>query len=300
MKKLYLVLITILLFGCHSKSYYTKDELEVGQWKMDYTESINKADIERLLSLFSDDIIFLPPNQQQFSGKGNLRKWFLKYFNYCSPVEQLYISSMDTKGDFAYLVGRYQITLKVKYNVKNLSDQGKSVFLFKRQNGKWKCTYSIWNSDNPKLDLHFQIPQDFSGTWKLDKSRSSSVPDLVSSKVVIEQRGNDITINRISNIKDKPPYESSARYTIGSEQKAETKSGSFITTSSWSEDNQSFTVIERLLSKKDGVRKEYKRTTSFSISAKGEILNIVSDDLLPDSAISLVNQGHSEMIFYRN
>jgi ketosteroid isomerase-like protein len=299
MKKFYLVLIAVILFGCHSRSSYTKDEQKVSLWKMDYTKYIYKTDIEQLLSLFTDDVIFLPPNQPQFSGKENLRKWFINYFNYCSPVEHLHISNMNSKGDFAYLVGRYQVTLKVKDSGETLNDKGKSVFLFERQKGMWKCTYSIWNSDKPTLDLHFQIPQDFSGTWELDKNRSTSIPDLMSSRMIIEQRGNNITVNQAYNFKDKSPFERSTNYNIGSEQKTETKSGSFITSSFWREDNQSFKVIEKLLFKNNGVTKEYKRTTSYSITSEGEILNIISDDLLPDGVNTLMNQGHSEMIFNR-
>lgn len=299
MKKFWLIVTVALFFGCQSRSYYTKEMRTVALWTNHYMESIRKADIERLLSLYTDDVVFLPPNQPQFSGKENLRKWFLNYFNYYQPAEQFHISSLNTKGDNAYLVCTYQVSLKVNQSGEQLVDQGKSIFLFKRQKGNWKCTYAIWNTNKPTFDFHFLIPEDFTGTWELDKNKSQDIPNLVSSKIVIIQNGNDISVNRTYNMKDKPTYISSTNFTIGTELKSETETGSLLTTGFWSEDRRSFTVVEKLLYEQNGVQKESERTTTYSKTAKGEILNVISDELLPDGTFSLMNQGHIEMIFHK-
>ena len=306
MKKIYLCVLVILLLGaCQTKTNYESDIKSfrtdikaIRSWLDNYMEAVKTADIERILSFESDDICYLPPNQPFFSGKENLRKWLLAYFNYFSPSERLDLLDFEVFGDFAYLKGTYIVSGKIKQSGEEFMDNGKFINFFKRQpNGNWICTQSIWNSNNRTYDLHSQIPADFSGTWKLDLSKSISLPGIISSTLVVTQKGNDVNINRTYDIKGKEPLTSSFNYTIGNEIHSKTKNGTFTTTSSWDSDKQTFSIIETLLSEKKGTKQEYKRITVYSLTAKGEVLNIVSDDILPEGSLTPTNERHTEMIY---
>ncbi|MDO9579991.1 MAG: hypothetical protein Q7J06_05415, partial [Bacteroidales bacterium] len=141
------------------------------------------------------------------------------------------------------------------------------------------------------------IPTDFSGTWKLDLSKSTTLPDIISSTLIITQKGNTVNINRTYEIKDKEPLISSFNYTIGSETHNESKTGILTTTSFWGTDKQTFTITETLLSEKNGTKQEYKRTTVYSLTIKGERLNIISDDIIPEGSLTPTNERHTEMIY---
>ena len=306
MKKIYLCVLVILLLGaCQTKSNYQSDIKSfrtdikaIRTWLNNYMEAVNTADIERILSYESEDICYLTPNQPLFSGKENLRKWFLAYFNYFNPSERLDLLHFEVFGDFAYLKGKYTINAKIKHSGEEIRDNGKFINFFKRQdNGSWICTQSIWNSDNRSFDLHSMIPADFSGNWKLDQTKSVTLPDVISSTLVIVQRGSDLNINRTYEIKDKKPLISSFNYTIGSETQSKSETGILTTKSSWDSDKQTLTIIETLLSEKSGEKQEYKRTTVYSLTAKGEILNIISDDILPEGSLTPKNERHTEMVY---
>ena len=306
MKKVYLCVLGILLLGaCQTKTNYESDiksfridHKAIRTWLDNYMEAVKTADIERILSYESEDICYLPPNQQLFSGKENLRKWLLAYFNYFTPSERLDLLNLEVFGDFAYLKGKYIINAKIKHSGKEISDKGKFIYFYKRQNnGSWICTQSIWNSDNRSFDLHSLIPADFSGNWKLDLTKSTTLPDVISSTLVIIQRGSDLNINRTYEIKDKKPLISSFSYTIGNETQSKSETGTLTTKSSWDSDKQTLTIIETLLSEKNKKRQEYKRITVYSLTAKGEILNIISDDVLPEGSLTPKNERHSEMVY---
>ncbi|MCX6327696.1 MAG: DUF4440 domain-containing protein [Bacteroidia bacterium] len=299
MKKIILSVIVLLLVeACQTINQHSKDMNAIRRWIMNYEEAIRKTDSEHLLSFVSDDVVYLPPNQPSFSGKENLRKWFLEYFNYYSPSENLHIRTLGVNGDCAFLICDYSISARENNSGKEFHDNGKLINLFKRSfNGEWKITYSIWNSNTRIYDLHSQIPADFSGTWKLDLNRSTIMQNIFSSTIVIVQKGNDISINRTHEIKDKKPLISSFNYKIGSEVKNNSKTESSNISSFWSIDKQSFTVIETLLSVKNGTKQEYKRTTVYSITAKGETLSVISDDILPEGSLTQMNDRHIEMIF---
>ena len=305
MKKILLyVLIVILLGACQRNRQYSHliawrtDVKEIRTWFENYTEAINSADIERILSYESDDICYYPSNQPFFSGKENLRKWFISYFNYFSPNESFSFLDFKVYDDFAYVIGKYSLTGNIKQTGEEFRDNGKFTNFFNRQSdGNWICTQSIWNSDNRIFDIHSQILDDFSGTWILDVSKSVTLPGIISSKLVISQKGNNLNIIKTSEIKDKNTEKSSFNYTIGSETQNLLKSGIFTTTSTLSSGKQTFTINEELISEKNGTKEEHKRITIYTLSAKGEILNIVSDDILPKGSVTLPNKEHSDMIF---
>lgn len=295
MKKSLITITILFLVSCQTRNNNPTDVSAIHGWISNYEEAIMTADIEALLSGESESIVYFPPNQPAFSGKENLRKWFLDYFNYYDPKELLLARDIKIKGDIAYVSCNYKVTVKVKYSGEEFNDTGKLINIFKREHyGNWKCIYSIWNSNNRSLDLHSQIPADFSGAWELDLSRSTPAPNIVSSKLVIAQKGNNITIDRSYEIQGKEPLKSNLNCTIGGEIKSKSNSGSLIMASFWSDDKQSFTITEKLLSV---TGKEYKRTTVYSLIAKGEILKIISFDILPEGLIITDKQREIEMTY---
>ena len=71
------------------------------------------------------------------------------------------------------------------------------------------------------------------------------------------------------------------------------------TTSSWSTDRQSFSVTETLLSHDNSGKQEYKRKTTYSLTVKGEILNVNSDNILPQSSISPTDKKYIDLLYLK-
>jgi ketosteroid isomerase-like protein len=297
MKKIHLIVVVVLLLllGCH-RQYYTKDMSAIARWTMDYSQAIRTSDIDKLMSCFTDDVIFLPPNQSQLSGKENLMRWFLIYFNYYNPSETVITQNITVRGNLAYSVCRYSNSVRVKTSGEEIMDNGKLINIFERQqNRQWKCTHSIWNSNNPSIDLHAQIPADFSGTWKLDMSRSTNISSIISSNIFIVQRGNEIKMNRSYELESHETLENSFNCIIGHESKSNMQDGIGIEMSFWSPDKQSFTIVE----KKNSGKNELKRTTTYSLTAKGETLNVYSDGILGNGSKTSKNKDHIELVYNR-
>jgi len=299
MKKIYLsALIVLLVVACQTKKHFLTDMKAIRGWTENYMAAIKTGDVERLLSLESNDVCYLPPNQPILSGKEAARKWFVQYFNYFNPEEKLYILNLETKDDYAFLIGRYTFFGKVKQSGGEFRDNGKFIDIFKRQpNGDWKRTLHIWNSDNRTFDSYAQTPADFTGTWKLDLSISTALPNILSATLVIRQIGNEITINRTYEIKDQDPLITNFEYTIGSKNEYKSKTGTETITTTWSADKETFSIIETIVTEKNGTKQEYKRTTVYSLTVKGEVLNIISDDILPEGLLTSTNERHSEFIY---
>lgn len=308
MKKIFfLIMIPIFLLGaCQTKNHYSNikefriDIKEIRNWIDNYEEAIKSEDIERILTYTSDDIVYYPPNQPSFSGKDNLRKWFVSYFNYFSPRESLNLLNFDVYDDFAYLEGKYSILGRIKQTGDDFSDNGKFINFYKRQsNGKWICTRSIWNSDKKIFDLHSQILEDFSGKWKLDISKSHLNLGIHSSELLITQKGNNLSIERNDEMGNGKFANSSNSYIIGEEEQIKIKSGLFTISSSINPGRQTFSVQEKLLSEKNGSKQELKRYTTYSLTAKGEILSVISEETQQTGTSKPLSVGHTEFVYFK-
>lgn len=306
MKNIFLfALVVLLISSCQTEKNYhvhskadSKVYIPISNWFGHYQDAIKRADVEPILSSVSDDITFMPPNQSSISGRENLRKWLLEYFNYCTPSEEFSLLEYEVFDDFAYLQGEYTIKARIRKSDEEYNDNGKFINFFRRQsNGTWLCTQSIWNSDVLSYNIHNRVPAIFSGTWKLDRSKSICLPYIVSSQMVIKQEGNEININKTYEVKGQDSVRSSSKYIIGGETHGTSATGAFSTTSSWDFNRQTLTTIETLHSEKTGIKQEFKRISTYSMTVKGEVLNIITNDILPEGSSIPENQRHTEMIY---
>lgn len=69
---------------------------------------VKTNNIESLLSLFSSDVQYFPPNHPTISGKDALGRWFVSYFNYYENIsERLSVRNVQVAGDIAYVTCNY-------------------------------------------------------------------------------------------------------------------------------------------------------------------------------------------------
>jgi predicted transcriptional regulator len=142
-----------------------------------------------------------------------------------------------------------------------------------------------------------QTPADFSGTWKLDVAKSSSIPNILSATLLITQKENDILIKRTFEIKDQQPLVSTFHYFIGSVIVTNSKTGATVVKSHWNNNKENFSIIETFITEKDGTKQESKRTSVYSLTDKGKTLNIISHDSLPAESITPESERHMKFIY---
>jgi ketosteroid isomerase-like protein len=288
-----IVIFVFILISCKNQKNTSLDVSAMHRWIENYMRSVQNSDVESLLSGEAESIIYYPPNQSMFSGKENLRKWYKDYFNYYEAKELLRANEIKVVGDLAYVSGEYKIAARIKGSGEEFGENGKFLNIFSRLPfDRWVCTYSMWNLNSHSLDLHAYIPADFSGSWELDLNRSTKDPGIVSSKIKIEQNGNKVLIDRTYEMEGGKTITSNLNCMIGHVVKEGTHAESYITDSFWSEDRKSFTIIEKILFKS---QKEIRRTTVYSLIAKGENLNVLSYDSVPNDSSSFNKKRQIEL-----
>jgi uncharacterized protein (TIGR02246 family) len=109
-------------------------------------------DVEGLLALFTEDAVFIPPNEDPLKGKASLRRVFEKLFStYEDMVLKTKIVDIVGMGDAAAVW--YEIVLKLKERGNEATEhRGRGVVVFKKTGEGWKMHWDIWNTPAPIQD----------------------------------------------------------------------------------------------------------------------------------------------------
>ena len=118
-----------------------------------YFNYIDSDNLDRLLSLLTEDIIEMPSNAPRIVGKdgyaSHLKSWLdfsktLKSKEMSFPVSEFVVT-----GDWAFQIGTYKI--KFTFQDDNVvEDEGNFVWLFNKDStGNWKWAREISNSTKP-------------------------------------------------------------------------------------------------------------------------------------------------------
>jgi len=82
---------------------------------LDYIAAINEADLDRILSLMSDDHIMIDPQDHKMTGKDNLRQAWIGYFG-LFPDYKIEVNEILEKDSLICILGYASGTYK---NLKN-------------------------------------------------------------------------------------------------------------------------------------------------------------------------------------
>jgi uncharacterized protein (TIGR02246 family) len=101
-----------------------------------------------LLSLFADDPVLLPQGQPAVVGKDAIRPLYQSVLKEYTFESQSKLMDVEASGDWGYFWSTYQLKATPKAGGKPFEDEGKSVFIVKREHGgDWKIARLIDNSD---------------------------------------------------------------------------------------------------------------------------------------------------------
>ena len=123
----------------------------IKELREEYNAAVEAGDVARVISLFADEAVLMPPNEPPATGKEATRSWYETLFEQFN-VEPFTSSAeeVEVTDDWAFDRGTYSITLTPKAGGEPAEDSGKFIAIFQRQtDGSWKVARGIWNSDNP-------------------------------------------------------------------------------------------------------------------------------------------------------
>ncbi len=125
-----------------------KDIDAIKQLAEDWRSGWLAGDAEALLALYADDPVLMPWGQPTVFGKAAIRSLYQPVFKEYAFKSQNKLMNVEASGDLGYFWCTYTLTATPKAGGKSFEEEGKAVFIVKREHGgAWKIARLIDNSD---------------------------------------------------------------------------------------------------------------------------------------------------------
>lgn len=109
-----------------------------------WNEALNTQDLETLTMVYANNARIMPPNGKTVRGAEGVRATFGAMMDAGLTGETI-IEEITMQGNIAYKIGSYKVM-----NGDDVVDNGKFIETWlKGEDGKWRISNDIWNSDNP-------------------------------------------------------------------------------------------------------------------------------------------------------
>lgn len=113
-----------------------------------FVEALNKGDAAAVASMYAAAAKVLPPNNQMIEGRQNIQALWQGLITAGAKLQALDTVQVDSRGDLAYEVGKYTLTIP-QASGQPVTDQGKYVVVWKKEGASWKLFVDIWNTSTP-------------------------------------------------------------------------------------------------------------------------------------------------------
>jgi uncharacterized protein (TIGR02246 family) len=128
-----------------------QDEAAVRAVDAEWARAASAGDGNAVAALYATDASLLPPMEPMRQGEA-AKKYWVDFTNSFSGPTELTTSAVEGRGDLAYAVGTYRMSVTPKKaGAKPLPvEVGKYMEVLKKQpDGSWKIVYDMWSADAP-------------------------------------------------------------------------------------------------------------------------------------------------------
>jgi len=145
------VLATLITFGACAPAApppvdTSADEAAMQAATKTWGEAFNAGEVDRIVALYAEDAVVMPPNAPAVSGSAAIRE-FMAAFVAEAKAGGLMMGLGETgggvSGDLGWHSGTYAVTNAAGVAV----ETGKWVETWRRAGGEWRMIRDIWNTD---------------------------------------------------------------------------------------------------------------------------------------------------------
>lgn len=115
-----------------------------------YVAAINSNNLDSLMAVLTDDVVYLAPGSPIVSGRAAVRAWAEPYLAAYTIHWDKTSMEFVVNGEWAYEVYSYVENDLPKGGGPALQDTGKGLVIYRRgADGVWRVARDAWNSDLP-------------------------------------------------------------------------------------------------------------------------------------------------------
>lgn len=149
---LFLLGVVCLASACASanttEEFGLKDQAAIREKNAGFVKAFNAKDMNQILSAYTENAVFMPPNQPVLRGKDAMKTFYDDMLKGGGTNLRLDAGEISGHGPLAYQSGTYELDMKPTGGAET-HDRGKYLFILRKMNGTWRYEYTVWNSDLP-------------------------------------------------------------------------------------------------------------------------------------------------------
>ncbi len=114
-------------------------------------EAMLNENNDAILAMYADDVISLPSYNPMLKGKSALKKQMEMDENDNMKMKDFELTTLEvfSSGDYAYEVGKYNLSMEMDGGAESWTDNGKYLTVYEKQSdGSWKVKVETWNTNN--------------------------------------------------------------------------------------------------------------------------------------------------------
>jgi len=146
--------VAALSISCSQSSemqFGQQDAAKIRERTQQYAEAFNSKDLQKVLSYYSSETVFMPPNAPTVRGREAVGDFYKGMYG--EGAENLTLDSKDVggHGTLAYESGTFSLNRKPASGPET-RDRGKYMFIWRYYTAQktWEMDYTIWSSDLPR------------------------------------------------------------------------------------------------------------------------------------------------------
>ncbi len=130
--------------GPKGKEFGPADGQALRKVTADFQTAFNAKATDTILTLYTDNSVFMPPNKPLLRGRGPLKSFYDELLNGGATDLKMTPDDVAGHGPIGYESGTYSMMNGTTH------DRGKFLFIFRNFGGNWKIEYTSWSSDLPQ------------------------------------------------------------------------------------------------------------------------------------------------------
>jgi uncharacterized protein (TIGR02246 family) len=154
-----MALVAIAMPATRVMSADTGPEGQIRSATAAWNDAYNSADLDRLMALYAEDAVSMPPGRPALEGRAAIESHFQSLFATFVAHHETSIVDLELAGDLAIERGRYTATFTPKDGNAPNSEIGKYLVVRRQAGNVWRIVWEIWNSQE-------QLPAQTTG-WSL-------------------------------------------------------------------------------------------------------------------------------------
>jgi ketosteroid isomerase-like protein len=109
----------------------------------DFVDAFNAKDTGRVLTMYTENSVFMPPNAPTLRGTEPLKSFYATLIGKGAADLKMDPSDIAGHGPIAYQSGTFSMGGAAR-------DRGKFLFVMRKMADTWRFEYTMWSSDLPR------------------------------------------------------------------------------------------------------------------------------------------------------